>query len=1636
MFYLSETKPRIRKDLISRESYLDFLDSQLEERRVLCVEGEEGVGVTTALALFARRHGSNCASYFNNGWSRHLLSPKAIIRSLLRQLTFFTKTELDPNEEETTLVNCIFRLNRLTRNKDKFIYFVFDGFDKLPAVYVTQIRDVLAPLFSVDNARFVFSGKVEDLKQLLPDGVEAKQTNELLKFQDNDVEGYLKGIDPDLTKDDIGTIFDLSKKGVARRLVILAEKLQKYGMDKINDYYSSIEDDFYAEDYDWIEEQEEKLQLLMALLTFTETPLNTQSVAKVLELTQEVTMQLLERCGDYVEVADDGYVALRSDDYRKYLYGRLERLKKEIELLMIKVIEKSTDMGEQFMLLPALYKHVKDNKQLVDYLTSDKVQHYIVEQRSQAALNEQCDYGFYACTDFETQAAQYFSFAINKSVSRELEKNELSDLEIEALIAIGDDEKAYGMTQSVFLMEEKLKCLLIIAQSGKHLSDAMREEINRQIDTLTDNIHFEHIPDKSIELALLMLPVKMEKALEIIDRVAKVTKDRQQIDRLYTAISLSFNNEGKPDDNNMSQRADLASSKIEDEGLRKMATVMKTVMEESTPAQVVEKMKGLPASHQLNFLRYWIPNHKKGEDVGDAVEYAVRLVIDTSQTTMPKVTLLKHYCKPLPEMPEKQVRTVVNLLDAVVANIKFPTVEYVKLMILVISAVVKFDKKDAEDRLVALYMEILDFKDKALQAHCKALLLRDFDKLGNPDDVEDWLGKKASELQDEILNDIDEVLGNSAYHYKVVEGPIAALVCTDQGFVKKVIAKMNTAERRSRAYLWATQQYLWQKDIKKLDWDYFIRLFNNITYDRTDLHKPLTDLVNKIIEVNDKDTALLENVKKHYGLLKEAEQAEAQCYFFAQLYVWLYRNYETETDFRRMVKDDLDAVWDLLNVPSLKADTGYNIAKVMSRISMKTEAHEYVAKAAEVRKNQLLASVSCLTAYRMSFGLYAHSLGILIRSGLCTEEDIEQFKNLMEYEGSDVDAIILWSRVALEYYGMNQIEQFNNIMNRFVTKQIEKELPEIDQKQVLYSIAPAMYLNSDTLFYDRLKAYDDCFWNACIENVARYIQTKYPYAEYTNNSEIQTLVALEKTDYDKLLDLMRHTKDDNFIFQLTDTMTKSIQQNLGSKLTREMQRALWSEMETVIQNRLPMDGGIQHDGYLIACQTMIDGTRPGSKVDPEKLKQDIEAIGNKADQAFLYAHVAYYMPNTTWKMAFIDLAVQKTEEIDYTFDRFNRFTMCLQDSFTAAKSKSQGIATKVMNSLKTDGNGSYSDYQRMLDLVRDHDEQLADTMLEMVDDDPARIQYKKRLKLRAASSKKIEAAKSDLLQVSRLTNAEQMRFFERQMECLIKNKNIVRDFDSTQPILKQIFMNPITDTQDAVLFFMENLHQKNQANKKYNALLRDMHQAIVDNLKIVVAIASGTQERLERVNRIMNERSDNNASMIKMGQADKGLQRIVDWYKSHPVNIIRIIDPYFHAEDMYIVKTLMDINNDLNCSILTNKDVIKHKDEPLDVVFQSGWNAVSADLTGRIEVKSCCFEGDPKKAPFHDRWWLLYDDEENKYYGIRLSSPSTLGSRITEISEMEQEAIDSAMSIWTKFFVNMVKRVDGIKVSYDEMHMR
>ena len=1620
----SVTFPSIPTTLISRKSYFDLFEEQFETYKVLCLPGAEGVGLTTALAEFAKMHNQYCISYFIDGFSRLAMEPRIIEHSLYVQFAYFDKHFSLMNEDkEIDLSPHIVRVKRRLKSSKNYLYFIFDGFDKIPSTLKDSIRSILTLLLDIDNARFLFSGKAIDINELLPDSIQAKETNSLLKFHKAEVKDFFNLIKPDIDEEQVEILYSISG-GNAEKLGIIVDKLRaNISISQIEDIYTYNTSDLYAVDWEKYECMEnENIYILLALIAFAEMKLSLSMLQKMLKIDSEKLQELLDICKDKLEVKD-GHVLFKEYSFRKYVRKHLADLKRKIELIQLETFENSTNSADFFSYMPSLYKQVGKNKSMISYLTSDNVQQFLIDRKSQAAFNEQCEYGFEACRDLNEVVAAHFRFAVNRSASREIEKNELYDSEIEALLSVGEDDAAYALTQKVYLKEERLKCLLLIARKGNRLPATLYDELIANIKSLAESIDFDHMPQKAIEIAKLMLPVDFVMALSIIDRVAKLTKDKIQYDRLYTAISLSYNEISKDKDD--SSKMDLAATKISDEGVRKMAIAMRTVLHDNSVDQIISKLDEIPnLTSRLYFLQFWIPDHKEVEDIDKIVLYAIKLVIKDSNVTLPKASLLCKYCEPLKLISGDILKDVLDILDAVDDSVKYPSVDYVDLQLMIIEAQIQYDKENAQYRLMQLYDDICNFEDKSIIVYCKSKILAKYENLGNKKDIEDCL-KPAFELQKEITKEIKELLNTTAYHLKIVEGPIRELVCDYRSFISDIIPLINTSERRSRAYRIAISEYLNRTDILDIDFGYFDNLYKNINYDLSDRTEPLITLIRDIVFSKCDTTSLLGNIKSMYGKIKEIESEFALCYILSILYVWVKRNFP-EDSFICSIKTELNNTWNKIDVPWLKVTTGFEVARQFSKLSMKEEAHEMIRVASQLKQKQLFCSASCVETYTVSLDLLTHSLGILIRSHLCENNDIEQFKELIAFLGSEGESMILWSKIALEYYIAKEHDDFFDIATKYVAKPINGYSIAY-QKRILFNIAPTLYLSVKSMFYSVLEQFDDEFKNHCLDNVGCFIFNKCAYLEYTNTHQI--FAELQYTEYEILFDLITHATDESLIFNYTVSICNCLKENKGNKLSREHISILLKKLEDIIKLKFPIVGGLTHDGYKLSCMATIMGSRicAPSNNDWDKVKLEIENINNLADQSFLYTHISHYIKKTDKKQEFLNLGFQKAGELNSAYDKMNRYDMSVSEAIESAPSLVRNFTFKTWEWILGDKNGNYQDAKKIIDLIQEYDEELAKDILEQTDKDPARIQYKykQKLKRHIDKKKKIGVAQKDIKQVASLTNVEQQMFFEEKMENLIRGKSITKDILSTFSIMQIIFDNSISDTKHAINYFMENLYEKNRLSNFHKDLIRDIHKAILYNLKVVLSLAAGTKERFELINRLIQDNcTDINATHIRVGEESKAFQYLKNWFTKYKYDSLRIIDPYFSPKDFNIIKTFFDINNDLRVSILTNKgSEIEIED------YQKGWNKVSADLTGEISVVSFCYEDDKNSCPVHDRWWVLVDSETNEQTGLHLNSLSGLGKRECDLILLDTNGLKSANTIWTDYIVNRRPRIEGRKIN-------
>jgi len=1156
IYRYSETFPKLPdcNNIISREEEIEHIKEQVDSHQVTYLTGKEGVGLTTVLALFAKKY--KAISYFIDGFSTIKMDSQSIEDSINIQLEFFNKLH---NFCEEHIENIHKNITR-AKNSKRPIYFVFDGFYRVPAAIGENIKRVLSPILEISNAKILFSAKTEEhnaIDDILVDYNKDKGSYFLNPLKSAEVGLHFENIFAKQWKNCDKDLKDSIIKmcaGYPERISAIDNKIRLgVSLEDIGNIYTYSNgngDIFYN---DWFKyEDEPKANMLLALIAFSEMELNKELIMKILNIDNTKYDELIEFCKESLQINGNGIVEYILPSFRKYVRKTLKSIKKQVEILLIEYLEhQHSDLDLSIKYIPALYNAVGYNKQLIKYLNQENIIQFLINKKSQAAINEQCDYGFSAGEKIKQTTPELFRFAINRSASREIENNELYDSEIEALISIGEIENAYIIVQNIHLKEEKLKNLLLIAKKKNIFSSPLFGEIKKDIESLTNDIDFEHIPEKAIRIAKLMLPVDFPKALSIIDRIAKSSNDKEQFDRLYTEISLSY--EESYEDKEDPAKTDIVSTRVNDEGLKKMAIAMKSIMKHCTMQQLIDELEKLPNPEiQLYVLQFWIPDHKEHQDIEKIVLYAAGLVIRIANTFIPKAELLCRFCAPLDKISKQALLEISTIIDAVEDTIKYPSVNYVDLKLMIIRAKSKFDIEDAALNLMYLYDEICLYEDKAICVHCKSKILNIFFKLNNYKFIEDnW--KSIDDLKTEILAELHNLLKDSAYHLKMVVGPIKELIC-DYGkdVIIPIINEMNTKERRSRAYYLACIEYINNTNIISFDFEYFDKLFVNIDYDKSDRTFVVIRLIEFIVHSEKSKEINVNIIKQQYQKIKDIENIYAQCYLYSILYVWFCKEYSVD-NFCQAIKNDLLQRWNKIDIQWDKISVGYEIAEQLSKLPSKKEAKEMITKTSEIKQNLSFGSSSSVNAFLISLNLYVESLGILIRSNLWTDDDIEQFAEITKFIYSKTLTMILWGKISLEFYAAGNQKKFEDIVEKYLLNCLN-DLSTLEQKRVLYNIAPALYLYDKEDFYKELDDYDECFKNQCLDVICRFILNKFAYSEYTHtNSDYVTTITY--CEYKNLLDIIEHCNDENSIFVYTEIICKHLNK-FNNKISSEQKKRI------------------------------------------------------------------------------------------------------------------------------------------------------------------------------------------------------------------------------------------------------------------------------------------------------------------------------------------------------------------------------------------------------------------------------------------------------------------------------------------------
>ena len=1635
MYYYSATKPCPIVNEVFRKAELAMCEKRLADDNVLCLYSEEdGVGVTTLLAQFAREHGENCVSYFYNGLDIMLLNPEIMERSIVEQLYWYVKGK-DPSfniqEVESAPIEAIWQfVYRKIKNSSEPLYFVFDGFDDIPLEKMESVKRVLEKMFW-GNGRFIFSGTKEKIKKLIPSIVKLTiHEHEILTLSDAEVKDFFRKSVPDIKEEDLESLCKITR-GLGKRMdAVLHQYIEKGKLQELLDSDKTGDSDLLEDDFHLIfDNHDAQTQDLFAMLAYTDFPLQVPVAAAILSIDASHFEKIVDKYSEFIFVSERGFCCFKNEGFHKYLRKKLRSCKQDIELKILRVLQMPEYMASHCSFIPQLMKTLHKTDQLVNFLSKENIQKIFVDNKSQAALNEQCEYGYEACRENpEKYTATLFRFAINKSTSREIEKNELWDNELEALLATGHAEQALALSQNVYLSEERLKAFLLIARKKEYLQPSDYEILKENICQLVSTIQFDKIPDKAIELAKLLLPIDYESAIGIVDKVAKANKETINADRLYSLMSLMSNKTDGETTGNVTN-FDLVSSKIEDDELRTFTHAAKNLFADVSVDYFLEELSKLPSnSRKLHLLLIWLPEHENKEHIGKAVLEAIQLIVAVSSTNMPKAKNLNTVCRSMSKMTRDEMMKAMTIVESITETIKYPTFDYVDAELTIIEATKNVLPEKSKSHLEDLYLYIEELKDESVRVSCLSKLLGRYEYLGDKRLTEKTLGCSTVDLRSEIIEGVRHLLQETAYHLKVVEEPIKALVCDYPTMIDELISQMNTDERKRKAYSLAACQYLLRQKEEKIKLGEFFKLIEKTDNAYGNRENPL-ELMSHMFYGADKidHQAFLPILKANFHYLEDLERPSKKVVIFMRLYLWMVKNFPDDSFANKIKQLVLDS-WNSIEILKAKIECGFFLAKNFAKVSS-GDAEDILKQCNSMKAECFLASSSCVTAYNIALDLYSRSMGLMIRYGVCEDKQLlKRFADDIDTQLSDGEKATIWSNIALEYYLANDMEQFRALCGKYFPTQYDF-CSIIDQKCIVWGIAPALFYYSRDTLYTLLSNYDEPFQNDCLKHITEFIFCKEAFL--SGVSPEYKAYPLEYNDYQDLIAILEHSSDDEIFYPVVNVISKSLREGKPKQvLSTDQKNTIVNEIERIVNEKLPTRKGIQHDGYKIACRAALRHSKSEfSPKDSTEWMNEIEKIDNKADKAFLYLQIAPYFQRKNDKETFFNKGIEMTESISSTYDKVKRLDMCIDECVeNNLGNLVRPMAETAMLSLHT--NGTLDDYKHLIDMVYQHKPELAEEMIDNLDKDPARVQYKQRLLSHISSAKRLKNAHKKLDTVDNLTPSEQVKFFEKQLDNIINGSGQILNVDKIFDLsIKHIYNHNIDKTKFAIVYVMENLFRKFKQSKENKELLMSIHHVLRFNLKLVLSLAADTKERIDRVESLMQTRSFTDEGYIQIGEEEKAKAYILNWYQKLGHNTLTIIDPYFKPQDLSIIKQLCDINNDLEIKILTHRQKFENSD------YLTSWSHISSGVTNTITLNFVWYDDKSTDGPLHDRYWICSDEENDEHQGITLCSVDSLGKKESSITEISGDRVLSALLSYSKYVHSRIKKIAGRELKYDEMEL-
>lgn len=1323
---------------VKRDNIIQTIEKKLYDLDVLFIEGEEGIGKTALLNQFVRKNPNNCFAYFIDVKDSDDYSILSILQTFCNQMHFETKKEelqdLFQNQfYDEDFLKKYFSSNSylLTNNRksSKIFYFILDGLDKISIENQNEIKEQILDKipYEKSNIKLIVTGKPN--KNLLKShSIYDKQE---MIFLSNDDSHTILG--KNISQDQFEEINKVCQNN-AGKIVFFRDLINRIGINTVIDKLSSDMKSIYQ--YLWNNYKEnnnnssEVSDLLLAILAYNDKKYNTEKIAKLLGLNHNQTIDLIKQI-PFIRKNTKGSYEYIFDGLANFAKTKLLKYKNKINKIVVDYLLNNFESIDSLVDLPEFYRDTGNKDGLMKLLTNEQWKHLLLASEKISVVSRVSNVALETIQDENDNKyiPTLLKYSVLKSALKELSRTTVWQYEIASSLVLGDYVEAGNLANIAFLKEDKLKMFASIARAYTERKVKVPSEIHRKIQELYDDIDssndFKNIKESAVEIASLLIYSNPKLAFRLIEELSGTISDNDNaFDWALAQMSLSVqSNLENLEDVSKEDINSKVYSKIRNPKIKEFADAILYLSENQTYEEIIEKINQLESTSQKLFLiRNWIGNNQKNENVAKIIELGLKLVVDKSDKYVPKSSDYKVFAMPLPYIKDNiKTLELINKIEQYVASIETnsSTNDLLEIKLLIARSLCNFNFEEGEKRLYNIYFEIDEMADLANKCTCLAIYANEATILSNTIDNKDLI-IYVNESRDSISNNIDKILEQTAMHFEIVQSIITNLARVYPSNSIEICKKLNKSIDRDNAYLETLSTHL-KQGIEKINTDILDILLNNIG--DIDIQKiAISDIINRLEGISEGEKVHVSSFYKYFNRVDNLFDNSAKCLLYVKIISILEQN---EKDYNK-VFEKLKQTWHELEKSVYKIELGFEIAYNAAFLKNKDLAKE-ILRAAKDEKDEpeiLLDSPNTTEVFSLVIELSIRVFsGLIFRSNFDLG-DIEKIEKIISVLPSERRQMSLWSSLILKIIPKSKDDKFpNQLINSYIIPKLSKIKNKNERISAILEVIIVLYYNDKNLPYLK-ELPNQKFKDIALSRVCKYLFTKCSPDEACNDHNEGYTVDHETVE--KILELTNMMGNDYFIASQIIELRNSIFSK-NTIISNQKKIDIKNQFEKIANSKLPDINNIKHIGYqlLVKANALAIQTKQNWE-DWEIILNQVEDITNLSDKIFMWDSIAELLPDEfiKHKQNLIKNAIDSAYKLPSYLDTVGRIEMIF---FTLYKKSIAGVGLTPLlkDFVKVINNNPHSpflreNYKNIIDVAHSTDPQIAKTMLNTIDNDPAR----------------------------------------------------------------------------------------------------------------------------------------------------------------------------------------------------------------------------------------------------------------------------------------------------------------------------